>query len=121
MNFTLRFGGPRIHFGDHDFESILTNSLKRFSHRLKQIYVFLDDFNGPRGGVDKQCRCVLHLRRMPPIVIQDQDEDTHALVHRVANRAAYVLSQKTERRSWRAQRFGNSGQQRAAFSAPDSR
>lgn len=105
MNLTIRFtGGRRADFGDHDFEGVLTSSLERFAHRLKQVYVYIEDINGPRGGVDKQCRCVLHLRRMPPIVIQDQDDSIYSLIHRVANRAAYALSQQTGRRTRQAHR-----------------
>lgn len=105
MNFTLRFsGGQRADFGNHDFEGILMTALERFSPRLKQVYLYMEDMNGPRGGIDKQCRCVLHLRRLPPIVIQDQDENMHALIHRVANRAAYTLSQYVDRKTSRPQR-----------------
>lgn len=105
MNFAIRFSGSqRTGFGNHDFEGILENSLERFARRLKQVYLYIQDINGPRGGVDKQCRCVLHLRRMPPVVIQDQDESMHALIHRVANRAAYTLSQQAGRKTRQTQR-----------------
>ncbi len=98
MQLNIRFsGGKRTDFGDHDYEQVLARSLERFQHRLKQVYLYVEDINGPRGGIDKQCRCVLHLRRMPPIVIQDQDESMSALLYRVANRASYALSQKVDR------------------------
>ena len=76
-------------------------ALGRFGHLLKHVHLYIEDINGPRGGIDKQCRCLLHLRRMPPIVIQDQDENVGALVHRVADRAAYALSQKADRQKKR--------------------
>lgn len=122
MNFAVRFGsGQRARFGDQDIEDILTDSLERFARRLKQVYLYIEDINGPRGGVDKQCRCVLHLRRMPPVVIQDQDESIHALIHRVANRAAYALSQRagrktrqTRRRSERITAFAGRDEQNVA-------
>lgn len=98
MQLTLHFsGGKRSTFGKHDYEGILTHALERFAHRLKQVSLYVEDVNGPRGGIDKQCRCVLHLRRMPPVVIQDKDESMSSLIYRVANRAAYALSQKAER------------------------
>lgn len=105
MYLTIRFrGGPRSSFGDHDCAGILTHALERFSQRLTQVHLYVADSNGPRGGVDKQCRCVLHLRRRPPVVIQDQDESMYALIHRVANRAAYALSRLADRRSRQSQR-----------------
>lgn len=105
MQLTLHFsGGKRSTFGKHDYEGILTHALERFAHRLKQVSLYVEDVNGPRGGIDKQCRCVLHLRKMPPVVIQDQDESMSSLIYRVANRAAYALSQKAERIKSRKQR-----------------
>lgn len=103
MQLTIRFsGGKRSEFGNCDYEVVLASSLERFRHRLKQVFLYVEDINGPRGGIDKQCRCVLHLRRMPPIVIQDQDECMTALLHRVANRASYALSQQVDRTNKRA-------------------
>lgn len=102
MQLTFRFSGVKpSDLGDYDYERMLSNALDRFRHRLKQVSVYVEDVNGPRGGVDKQCRCVLHLRRMPPIVVQDKDESMTALMYRVANRAAFALSRKTDRQSKR--------------------
>jgi len=93
MNLTIRFsGGQPADFGHHDFEGILTNSLQRFAQRLKRVYLYIEDINGPRRGVDKQCRCVLHLRRLPPVVIRDQDESMFALIHRVSPPASRQAS-----------------------------
>lgn len=119
MQLTIRFsGGKRSDFGNHDLEGVVQTSLERFKNGLKQVYLYVEDVNGPRGGVDKQCRCVLHLRRMPPIVIQDQDEDMATLIYRVANRAAYALSQKTDRQNKRVLR-NRSGRQQLLASVDD--
>lgn len=108
MQVQIRFsGGDRQSFGVHDYEEMVATSLRRFEHQLRQVYLYLEDVNGPRGGIDKQCRCVLHLRRMPPIVITDQDESTTALLHRVLGRATYTLSQKADRRVKRGVRSGS--------------
>lgn len=105
MRLTVRFsGGKRSDFGNHDYEGVLSEALKRFKHRLKQVYLYVEDVNGPRGGIDKQCRCVLHLRRLPPIVIQDEDKSMPALLRRVADRATYALSQKVDRKTKRVKR-----------------
>ena len=100
MRITVRFSsGTRA--DNLDIEKVLVKSLQRFQHRLAQVYVCTTDLNGPRGGIVKQCRCVLHLRRMPAVVIQDQDECMTSLIHRVANRAAYIVSQRVDRRAKR--------------------
>ena len=106
MQLNIRFsGGKRTDFGDYDYEHVLLSALERFRHRMKQVCLYVEDVNGPRGGIDKQVRCVLHLRRMPPIVIQDQDESMAALIYRVANRASYSLSRKADRRKKRSKRI----------------
>ncbi len=98
MQMTIRFcGGKRSDFGSHNYEQIVGDSLERFRNQVKKVYLYIKDINGPRGGIDKHCRCVLHPQRIPPIVIQDQDENMVVLLHRVANRAAYVLSQKVSK------------------------
>ncbi len=102
MQLDIRFSGvKRTHAWDSRFEDVLLCSLEKFRHRVKQICLYIEDVNGPKRGVDKQCRCVLHLRRMPPVVIQDQDESLVSLIYRIANRASYSLSQKTDRRNSR--------------------
>lgn len=108
MQLQIRFSGAsRASFGKHDFEEVFDRALQRFQHRLRQVYVYIEDVNGPRGGLDKQCRCVLHLRRMPPIVISDQGDSVAGLIHRVASRASYVLSQKADRQTTRGIRAGS--------------
>lgn len=116
MQMAIRFsGGNRSDFGDHEYEQLFLKSLDRFRHLLKHVQLFIEDTNGPRGGIDKQCRCVLHLRRMPPIVIQDQDESVGPLVHRVAEKAAYSLSQKADRKKRKAKGAKSVGQLSAAM------
>lgn len=104
MQLTLRFsGGTRESFGDHDYEGVFATALARFNRRLDQVQLYVEDVNGPRGGVDKQCRCIVHLRGMTPVVIEDQDERIGSLIYRVANRAAYVISQRMHRMKNRRQ------------------
>ncbi|MEM8667968.1 MAG: hypothetical protein AAGG48_10655 [Planctomycetota bacterium] len=99
MQLAIRFSGnSSVELRSHDYESVMTRSLERFRHRLNQVQLFIEDVNGPRGGIDKQCRCVLHVHRMAPVVIQDRDESIASLIHRVANRATYTLSQKLDRK-----------------------
>ena len=84
-------------------QEILGKQLQRFEHRLRQVQLYIEDVNGPRGGVDKHCRCVLHLRRMAPIVISDSDSSVLAMVHRVADRASHALSRNLARQGQRRQ------------------
>ena len=105
MQFMIRVNRSfRSHFGAQEFENILMRSLDRFGHRVRQVILYFHDLNGPRGGIDKSCRCVIHLKRMPPVVIQDQDQKLLNLVYRIADRASHVLAQKLDRRIKRSRR-----------------
>lgn len=97
MRFTLRFNGVDQGVNLHELETILSTAIGPLAHRVKQVFLYIEDVNGPRGGVDKQCRCVLHLRRLRPIVIRDRDENVHALVHRVGDRVVEALRRKKDR------------------------
>jgi putative sigma-54 modulation protein len=77
---------------------LMLRSFASFHTYIRHISLTITDVNGPKGGVDKQCHCVLHLKRMPPIVIRDRDESYLGLFHRVANRASHVLSQRVDRK-----------------------
>ncbi len=79
-------------------EKILISQLARFQHRIKQVQLYIEDVNGPRGGLDKHCRCVLHLRRTAPIVIRDCDHSIPAMIHRVADRASHALGRYADKR-----------------------
>ncbi len=98
MNLTLNFNvceaTPAL---KREVSEVLGHALERFGSHVRHVMVSIQDVNGPRGGIDKQCRCVLHLKRRPPIVIQDCDESILSMLVRVANRAAYTLSQEIER------------------------
>ena len=102
MQLSVHFSGAdRRAFGNHDYEGVLRQSLERFGRRLVRVCLYIEDTNGPRGGEDKQCRCVLHLRRMQPVVIKDRDDNLLSLLYRVANRAAHTLSRRSDRRAKR--------------------
>lgn len=103
MDMSFRFSGRRRPSADPmKYTEILERALTKFRDRLSHVCVYVEDVNGPRGGVDLQCRCVLHLRRRPPVVIKDHADNLLALVRQVASRAVQVLSQKEVRRSRRA-------------------
>lgn len=102
MNVTLRFNGAGRGVDPSTLEKVLLDAIEPLAYRVKQIFVYIEDVNGPRGGIDKHCRCVLHLRRLPPVVIRDRDESLHALMHRVADRAVEALRRKKDRLTSRA-------------------
>lgn len=79
-------------------------ALGRFDGRVRSVTVRLTDVNGPRGGVDKQCRVTAHLRGgARAIVLEDIDADAAVAVDRVADRTARAVARAAHAlRDWRS-------------------
>jgi putative sigma-54 modulation protein len=69
-------------------------ALSRMSSLIQQVDVQLTDVNGPRGGVDTQCRVQVQLDRGEPVVIEDIDHDLTALINRSLARAGQALERR---------------------------
>jgi hypothetical protein len=82
-----------------DWASLIQEALGRFDEKIQRVQLVLVDVNGPKGGLDKECRLVIHPRRMPPIVIHDRDSNPGGLIHRVAGRASYAWASGSTRGS----------------------
>ncbi|QEG36334.1 hypothetical protein [Bythopirellula goksoeyrii] len=102
MRLDIRFSGTKHNdCWDEKLETVLLESLEPFQHWVRHVCLYIEDVNGPKGGIDKQCRCVVHLKRMPPVVIQAEGDNLAALTYRIANRTSHTLNQKTNRKKMR--------------------
>ncbi|MDX1963866.1 MAG: HPF/RaiA family ribosome-associated protein [Pirellulales bacterium] len=79
-------------------ERKLQFALSNFARHFQRVNVFLSDVNGAKGGEDKLCRIVLHLRRQPSLVIEERACDILPVIDLAAERAGQVLGRKVERR-----------------------
>jgi putative sigma-54 modulation protein len=76
----------------------LAFALARFDRQVRDITVSLTDLNGPKGGVDKQCRLVARLRPNGRVTIEQSASDFHAAIARAADRMGYAVSRALKRR-----------------------
>ena len=76
-------------------------ALRPFEQQVTRVNVNLNDVNGPRGGVDKQCRILVSLRRGPTVRIEDLDVDLASAVGRAADRVGTAVSRRIERKRHR--------------------
>ncbi|MDZ4782485.1 MAG: HPF/RaiA family ribosome-associated protein [Planctomycetia bacterium] len=72
--------------------------LGRFGNRIGCVKACLADLNGPRGGMDKRCRIVVHLPRSGVVIVEDTDGDIGSVVDRAADRAGQAVRRELERR-----------------------
>lgn len=98
MDVEVYFGGFKpTQVVRQDVVDMLDDALRRYAKYVRCVSVNVTDVNGPKGGVDKQCRCVVHLKRMPSIVVQDSDASYGMLVNRVIDRVAFAVSERVDK------------------------
>ena len=85
------------HLPDH-IERRLRFALSRFAGRIEKIMVFLDDHNGPKGGVDKVCRVLVKARGCGMIVAAVADADWINAVDRATTRIGRSVARQIARR-----------------------
>ncbi len=72
---------------------------RRMHYKVQQIRVSLHDINGPRGGVDKQCRLTLKLDGRGTLVVTAQAHNSSLALDSALRRASQSLV-----RLWQRQR-----------------
>jgi putative sigma-54 modulation protein len=73
-------------------------ALKQFDSWINRVQVHLEDVNGPRGGIDKQCRILVGIKGGKTIKVQDLDANLIAAVNRAADRVGHVVGREVDRR-----------------------
>jgi ribosomal subunit interface protein len=89
-------------------EKRLEVGLDRFRDRIEMIEASLADLNGPRGGIDKQCRLRAHFAGGGDVIARAADADSYAAivraVHRLGDRVTRMLAPRQARHAaweWR--------------------
>lgn len=93
---------PHSHLLEHA-ERRLRYALGRFGGRIQRVMVFLEDTNGPRGGLDKCCRMVARLKHPArDVVVEGHDAELTALIDRTADRLGQTISRELDCRRYAA-------------------
>lgn len=78
-------------------ERRLQFALSRFGHRILHVTVQLTDVNGPRRGIDKQCRVTVALLGSGQVRAEVLDSDFSRAIDRAADRIQRVVTRELER------------------------
>jgi len=81
---------------DH-IERRLRFALIRFGDRVERVIVFLQDTNGPKGGVDKVCRILAKVRGCGAIMASVADSEWMAAVDRATTSIGHSISRRIGR------------------------
>jgi uncharacterized protein (UPF0218 family) len=76
-------------------------TFSRFGPKIVSIEVSVSDVNGPRGGVDKECRLLVRLKKMEDVIATVQDVSYTKAIDRAINRASRAVTRKIQRRALR--------------------
>ena len=79
-------------------ERRLSSALDRFGQQVSRVAVQLRDLNGPRGGVDQECRIAIKLVPSGELFIEQRDESLDAAVATAADRAAEAVRRAVARK-----------------------
>lgn len=82
----------------------LRAALGRFARYLTEVWVYLRDMNGPRGGVDKRCRVVVALPPAGRVVVSGAGSELSSLLRGTADRARFAVRRHLKRRIARRRR-----------------
>ncbi|MGE0820944.1 MAG: ribosome-associated translation inhibitor RaiA [Candidatus Binatia bacterium] len=79
-------------------ERRLRFALGRFGARIMAGTVIVEDLNGPRGGIDKQCRIAVALKGSGHVRVEVRDTDMISAVDHAADRINRAVTRELDRR-----------------------
>ena len=82
---------------DECVQRSLRSALKRVSHDIISIDVFMQDINGPKGGIDKTVKIRIDLRNRQHVVIETSDENLYAAIRKGSKRAKLAVNRRLGR------------------------
>jgi len=89
---------------DEFVASTMRGALERLADDVVSVDVFLQDLNGPKGGVDKQAVIRVHLRQRREIAVETVHEHLGAAIRVGAKRAKRAV-RRSLRKARRIEKF----------------
>lgn len=88
MNIQINIGeGERSAPLREGAEQIVRNALERFGQRITRVELHLRDHNGPKAGVDRQCKIEVRLSGRDPITVDATAADAATALKDAASKA----------------------------------
>jgi hypothetical protein len=86
---------------------ILAAALSQFAPRIQTIHVWLEDVNGPRGGVDTRCRIELSLSPRGRVTATSLAANEYVAIANAASRAGALVNGRIKRTRTLRRRVAN--------------
>ena len=79
-------------------QSKASSTFAKFGDVVGSVTVSVQDVNGPKGGVDKECRIQVDLKRLKSIVVSVKEESLSKAIPFALNRAGRAVRRVLDRR-----------------------
>lgn len=76
--------------------------LGKFAPAVERVSVRIEDVNGPRGGVDRECRVKVVLSGLPSVVVVERDASVAAAIDVALGAAERAVRRAVQRRRARS-------------------
>ena len=84
---------------------ILSGTFDRFAPRIRSVQVWLEDVNGPRGGMDNRCRIDVEMRPRGRFTVSAVANNEYAATAEAAIRARETMDRQIKRARSRRRRL----------------
>lgn len=78
-------------------ERRLEFALDRLAPRITSVSVYVEDVNGPKGGVDKQCRILAQVKPSGRVIVKETGEDAFESVSRAAEKIGRAIRKRIDK------------------------
>ena len=76
------------------------SAFAKFSDHVKSVEISVEDINGPKGGIDKQCRVLVKMRRLNDVSVTVNESAISSAIPGAIDRAARSVRRALDKR-WR--------------------
>ena len=78
----------------------LSFALGRFGRRVERVLVRVEDINGPKGGIDKQCRVAVVVPHSTTAVMQGIHPNIRVAIDRAIAKASRYVAGRLKQPHW---------------------
>ena len=75
-------------------------ALGRFSRRVERVLVRVEDTNGPKGGIDKQCRVAVVVPHATTAVMESKAPNIRVAINRAVAKASRYVAGRLKQPHW---------------------
>ena len=84
----------------------IESTFSKFGDVIKSVEISAEDINGPKGGIDKQVRIKIDLKRMKDVFVSAESSSVSKAISQTVNRAERAVARSIQKRHYIHRRTG---------------